>query len=225
MTPTDRAIERLRNPKPGGKIWEAREYGVDLTLLMETLRRTPGERMRFAEEFAELAQEFRKASRKSKPDEPQLLEGLAAGRVDFVIVGDLAAISHGAEQATCVVDICYSRAPENLERLVRTVADWHPKLRGAPEGLPFLWNAETLRRGLNFTLTTDLGAFDLLGEVAGVGTYEQVRANAVIRGVFSIEYAVISLPDLISSKKAADRAKDKEALPELEALWEAQQDD
>lgn len=43
---TERAIERLRNPKPGSKIWEAREYGVDLTLLMNRLRETPEERTR-----------------------------------------------------------------------------------------------------------------------------------------------------------------------------------
>ncbi len=27
------------------------------------------------------------------------------------------------------------------------------------------WDAETLARGLNFTLTTDLGRLDLLGEI------------------------------------------------------------
>ena len=45
MVPVEVAIERLRNPKPGGKIWEAREYGVDLTLLMTSLKRSPGERL------------------------------------------------------------------------------------------------------------------------------------------------------------------------------------
>jgi len=82
-----------------------------------------------------------------------------------------------------------------------------------------------LRRGLNFTLTTDLGALDLLGEVAGVGSYERVRSQAVIKQVFGIECAVLSLPDLIASKRAADQAKDKEAFLELEALWEARRDD
>jgi hypothetical protein len=51
MTPTERAIERLRNPKPGGKIWAAREYGIDLTLLMNRLRETPEERSRNLESF------------------------------------------------------------------------------------------------------------------------------------------------------------------------------
>jgi hypothetical protein len=51
MNPTERAIEKLRNPKPGSKIWEAREFGIDLTLLMNRLRETPEERSRNLESF------------------------------------------------------------------------------------------------------------------------------------------------------------------------------
>jgi hypothetical protein len=43
--------------------------------------------------------------------------------------------------------------------------------------------------------------------------------------LFGISCAVISLPDLIAAKHAAGRAKDLEALLELEALWEAQRPD
>ena len=48
MTPEQlaRAEERLRNPAPGSKIAAAKEYGIDLTLLIEQLRRTPDERAR-----------------------------------------------------------------------------------------------------------------------------------------------------------------------------------
>lgn len=64
MVPVEVAIERLRNPKPGGKIAEARDYGIDLTLLMWTLQRTTEERILFADQFAQFVQEFRKAPRK-----------------------------------------------------------------------------------------------------------------------------------------------------------------
>jgi len=52
-----------------------------------------------------------------------------------------------------------------------------PRLRGTPPDLPFLWDARTLRAGLNFTLDTDLGPIDLLGEVSGIGQYEAALAN------------------------------------------------
>jgi hypothetical protein len=41
-----RAEERLLNPPPGGRIGAARDHGVDLTLLVERLRKTPEERVR-----------------------------------------------------------------------------------------------------------------------------------------------------------------------------------
>jgi len=37
--------ERLLNPRPGSKIAEAVKYGLDLTLVVENLRRTPQERL------------------------------------------------------------------------------------------------------------------------------------------------------------------------------------
>ena len=40
------AEERLRNPLPGGRVEAARDFGVDLTLLIERLRKTPEERVR-----------------------------------------------------------------------------------------------------------------------------------------------------------------------------------
>jgi hypothetical protein len=46
MVPVEVAIERLRNPKPGGKIWAAQKYGVDLTQLIQRLQETPDQRVR-----------------------------------------------------------------------------------------------------------------------------------------------------------------------------------
>ncbi|BDC51915.1 hypothetical protein F183_A42300 [Bryobacterales bacterium F-183] len=40
----ERALERLRNPAPGSKIEAARDFGIDLTLLMENLKLSPAQR-------------------------------------------------------------------------------------------------------------------------------------------------------------------------------------
>jgi hypothetical protein len=66
MVPVEVAIERLRNPKPGGKIWEAREYGVDLTLLIDSLRHTPEERLRYAEQVMQDFEELQGAVRRTQ---------------------------------------------------------------------------------------------------------------------------------------------------------------
>ena len=46
LTPEEfeRARYALMNPKPGSRIAAARDYGVDLTLLVEQLRKSPAER-------------------------------------------------------------------------------------------------------------------------------------------------------------------------------------
>jgi hypothetical protein len=41
-----RAEQRLLNPRPGSRIEAARDFGIDLTLLVEQLRLTPAERAR-----------------------------------------------------------------------------------------------------------------------------------------------------------------------------------
>jgi predicted nucleotidyltransferase len=145
---------------------------------------------------------------------------LSAARVDFIIIGGIAATLHGAARATYDVDVVYARNPDNLQRLVDAFAGKHPYLRGAPEGLPFRWDAETLARGLNFTLKTDVGDVDVLGEVTGGGTYEDLLPHSQPVDIDAHTCRVITLPKLIAVKKAAGRSKDLEAIAELEALLE-----
>ena len=72
------------------------------------------------------------------------------------------------------LDICYSRDRNNLTKLALALVPYHPRPRGFPDGLPLVWDTATLAKGTIFTLTTQLGIIDLLAEVAGVGTYEDV---------------------------------------------------
>ncbi len=138
--------------------------------------------------------------------------------VEVILIGGLAAQAHGAARLTQDTDFLYSRSPENIHRLAVALAPHHPYLRGAPRGLPFRFDAPTIQRGLNFTLTTDLGDIDFLGEVAGIGGYDAALPHSIRLPVFERELAVLDLPTLIRSKRAAGRPKDLEAIAELEAL-------
>lgn len=138
----------------------------------------------------------------------------------FVVVGGLAANAHGSARVTNDIDIVYDRRPENLTRLADALAPYHAYLRGAPPGLPFHLDADTLRRGLNFTLTTDLGPLDLLGEMLGVGQYDDVADDAETWQPYDYAIQIVSLPKLIVAKRAAGRPKDLEAIAELELLLE-----
>jgi hypothetical protein len=152
----------------------------------------------------------------------RILDVLANAGADFVIIGGVAATAHGSARVTFDLDICYERSRANLDRLTESLNPYNPRLRGAPAGLPFRFDVPTIQRGMNFTLTTDLGDLDLLGEIAGVGQYPQALALSVTIEFLGRSYQVLGLEGLIRSKRVAGRSKDFEALSELEALHEIQ---
>ncbi len=157
-------------------------------------------------------------------DFPSLLQVLTEGNVKFIIVGGFAGTLHGSSIPTRDLDVVYSRNAANTGCLVEALAPHSPYLRGAPAGLPFLWDQTTLERGLNFTLTTDLGALDLLGEIAGGGNYEALLPYSVEIMVFGVECFCLTLEKLIEVKRAAGRIRDLQAVADLQALLEERGD-
>ena len=151
------------------------------------------------------------------------VQALCDAGVEFIIIGGWSAILHGSAQVTSDLDIFFARKPENLRRLVKALEPYHPRLADLAEGLPFLWDEATLRNGTVFTLTTELGRIDLLGEVSGLGSFEEVAAVSLIVDAFGRRVQTLDLRSLIAAKRAAGRTKDLLALPELEGLLEAQE--
>lgn len=149
-----------------------------------------------------------------------LLRVLAEGGVEFILVGGVAATVHGSTRLTLDLDMVYRRSPHNIQGLVLALTPYHPYLRGAPPGLPFRWDAATVERGLNFTLTTDIGDLDLFGEISGGGTYDDLLTDSITIQVFGVECRCLGLERLISVKRAAGRPKDLEVIAELEAIEE-----
>jgi hypothetical protein len=151
---------------------------------------------------------------------PEIIRVLYDASVEFILIGGVAMNLQGVAYLTQDIDFCYSRTPENLKRLARALEPYHARLRGAPPGLPFRLDAATLQQGMNFTLTTDLGDLDFLGEVTGLGSYDKVKAAADKKLIDAMPTLVLSVKGLIQTKKAARRKKDLLVLPELEALDE-----
>ena len=151
-----------------------------------------------------------------------LIGTLAQADVEFVVVGGVAATGHGSARLTHDLDVVYRRSPENVSRLVSALAPLNPYLRGAPAGLPFSWSEETIKKGLNFTLITSLGALDLLGEITGGGSYDDIFPHSIRAMLHGTECYCLGLDYLIKVKRAAGRPKDFEAIAELEAIREEQ---
>jgi hypothetical protein len=150
----------------------------------------------------------------------KLLKILCDAKVRFVVIGGAAASAQGSTYATYDLDICYDRGRDNVERLAKALEPFHTRLRGVPDDLPFCFDAVTIARGMNFTLTTDVGDIDLFGELTGIGGYKEARALSVTLVVFGFQCAVLSLDGLVQSKRATARPKDLLVLPEIEALRE-----
>jgi hypothetical protein len=137
-----------------------------------------------------------------------------------VLIGGLAATLHGSPVRTGDADICPASDPENLVRLAGALTEIGARLRSAdaPDGVPFPCDATFLSRISIANLTTRHGDLDVSFEPAGTKGYDDLRRHAVTYDLDGLPVAVASIDDVIRSKRAADRAKDRAALPELEAL-------
>jgi predicted nucleotidyltransferase len=151
-------------------------------------------------------------------DFSRLLQRLADSGLDFVIVGGYAAVTHGSACVTRDLGICAVLTNENVERLRRALAEWHPKHRITPQRLSFLEHPPAGTPVKNLYLQTDVGVIDILSSIAGVGEVERLKANAEALEVEGRTYQVISLEDLIRAKEAIGREKDLLTAKELRAI-------
>lgn len=138
-----------------------------------------------------------------------LLDSLDRHGVDFVVVGGVAGLAHGSAYPTYDFDIAYARDPANLGRLADALADICVTLRGAPADLPFQLDPQTLANGANFTFDTEFGSFDILGDVAGIKSYDLLRSKSKFERIAGKDVRIASLTDLIAMKRAANRPKDQ----------------
>ena len=151
-------------------------------------------------------------------DLKKIFGALAREGVKYLLVGGMAAIGHGMNYATDDLDICYDREIKNLKAIVKALTPSRPKLRTSSGAVPFIFDEKVLKNGLNFTLQTDWGNIDLLGELLNIGSYKNLLPNAVRYEFYNIDVDTLSLEDLIRAKKIAGRTKDKLHLLELEAI-------
>jgi hypothetical protein len=159
-------------------------------------------------------------------DPRRIFEVLDRHGVRYVLIGGLAAILYGASHLTTDVDVVPKEARDNLDRLSAALKELHARIRvaGEPEGVPFDYSAESLARVRIWNLQTVAGDLDITFEPSGTRGYDDLRRDAVSIRLRSGDVTVASLADVIRSKEAADRPRDRAALPGLRALLSAEQD-
>ena len=149
---------------------------------------------------------------------PDLLERLVRASVDFVIIGGYAGVIHGCTYVTQDVDICCDFSVANLLALQKALADLHPVHRMTPGRKRLELTPENAGEFRNLYLDTDMGRLDCLGEVQGIGSYEQVKKASLPVEVDGLRLRVLTIDALIKAKEAMNRPHDREAIRQLKAI-------
>ena len=115
----------------------------------------------------------------------KLLECLNHSEIEYILVGGMAAVLHGAPVTTQDLDIVHRRTDENIERLLVLLEKLDAKYRGQPTGRILTPTPTALAGNGHNNLMTSLGPLDLLCELMhGVGYNEllpfttQIQANS-----------------------------------------------
>lgn len=137
----------------------------------------------------------------------ELRDALARHSVRYLFIGKSAALLHGFPDTTQDADIFVHKTPANGRALVRGLRELGFDLSAA--------QAAEIERGKDFVQLKS-GPFDvdLVFAPDGIERFE----DAWNRGEDVSGFPVCSMDDVIASKRSADRAKDRETLPRLEAF-------
>ncbi len=157
-------------------------------------------------------------------DPERMLSALADLDVRFILIGGMAAILHGDVGVTIDIDVVPEHSDENLERLAKALRGLGARIRteGEPEGLSFDCSAAFFRNlspDSIVNMTTAAGDLDVAFCPSGTSGYSDLLRDAVeIEVADRLRIFVASLEDVIRSKQAADREKDRLVLPRLRRL-------
>jgi hypothetical protein len=150
----------------------------------------------------------------------KLLEVLARHGVRHVLIGGFAAVIHGSPYVTTDVDVVPDSRAANLDRLSAALDELHAKVwtDAEPAGVRFDHDGASLAETGMWSLVTDFGRLDITFTPSGTAGFSDVARDAVHLTILGAEVDVASLADVIRSKEAAGRQKDRLVLPVLRRI-------
>lgn len=152
-------------------------------------------------------------------DGTAILQVLARHQVHFVVIGGWAAVAQGSPIPTRDVDVVPENERANLTRLSGALRELDAKVRNGDEDpLPFAHDATRLAGSVFWNLTTTFGDLDLHFQPSGTQGYADLRRDAIEVTLRGTPVLLASLADIVRSKEAAGRDKDRRALPILREL-------
>lgn len=150
-------------------------------------------------------------------DPLRLLETLVDHDVEFIVIGQIAAVLQGHPETTVDLDILPKQAVVNAERLADALRDLNARHVGhasdsepiaASEGDFIGWREVR-------SFDTDAGRVDVIPVAAGIGTFDDNRDDAIATDLDGFVVLTAPVDAVIASKEAAGRPKDLRRLPSL----------
>ena len=156
----------------------------------------------------------------SKPDFLYILRTLSKYEVEYIIVGGVCAVLHGAPISTFDIDLVHSREPSNIKRLLKALEELEAYYRD-PAGRIIKPKESDLSSPGHQLLMTKGGPLDLQGEIAKGRDYEELLKNTVILIISkNLNVRLLNLETLIETKEESGQEKDKAVLPILRRTLE-----
>ena len=153
-----------------------------------------------------------------KPDFLAILHTLVEHRVDFLVVGGICAVLHGAPIATFDLDLVHSRHPDNIQRLMAALEALEAHYRARKDLKPDVSHLSSPGHQL---LLTCFGPLDILGEIGkGRGYGELLRDSVEIEIGPETKIRLLGLEALIRIKQETARDKDRAMLAILRRTFE-----
>jgi hypothetical protein len=143
----------------------------------------------------------------AQPELALVAKALNENRLEAILIGNMAAALHGAPVSTIDIDLFFRKTPRNMQKLKLVAAALDAVILKPYYPVSALFRLHRDRDGLQV---------DFMGHIDGVQSYEGVRGRAGLYQIGGQKLLAASLDDIIRSKRAAGREKDRAVIAILE---------
>ncbi|OVE81200.1 hypothetical protein BVY03_04355 [bacterium K02(2017)] len=144
-----------------------------------------------------------------------LLKHLNQSKIEFVVVGGLAAVIQGAPITAFDLDIVHLQTNENIQKLASLLESLNAYQR-CPDNKIIKPTSEHLSAKGHLLLNTNYGPLDILAVIEQNKGYKDLLNDVVEIEIQDMKIKVLSLEAIVKLKKFSKDNRDKQRLPVLE---------